>query len=215
MANKSVLKISWSIQISSTSIPPLFLAPALQSLPVTSQLGQPQSQSHSFTSTPCPQARPRHREKNKSRGVSAIRRTGPRVPLSVSKYPLPMPVHNPPLRKEFKTRKDHGLWGFFNEERTAMTTPEDLNAHGRSWTYAELANKHWLDLFKLWWMCVRERNWLETEALERKRREAGYGDYEGEHREKTVSWLQFSLFIQNFFVGLLRPQLEHDYNDEK
>lgn len=36
-------------------------------------------------------------------------------------------------------------------------------------------------------MGVRERNWLATEANERNRVKAGYGDYEGEEREKTVS----------------------------
>ncbi len=69
-----------------------------------------------------------------------------------------------------------------------MTPPVDLNAHGRSWTYPELVIKSWQDLWYIWWMCVKERNWLSTEANERKRVEAGYGDWEGQHRDKIVRY---------------------------
>lgn len=184
MANHSqVLKLSRSAFLNTKYLPPLFLAPALQSLYLISwdPLSRP------FSSTPGAPARLGNRARNKSRGVSAIRRTGPRVPLSISKYPLPEPVWDPPLRKEFKTRDDHGLWGFFNEARTAMATPEDLNAHGRAWTYAELANKAWDHLWQIWWRCVKERNWLATEANERQRVDAGYGAAEWKERDDTVS----------------------------
>jgi large subunit ribosomal protein L47 len=40
----------------------------------------------------------------------------------------------------------------------------------------------------LWWVCVRERNRLSTERHERKKAEAGYGDYESEEREAEVGW---------------------------
>jgi large subunit ribosomal protein L47 len=144
----------------------------------------------------------RNREKNKSRGVSAIRRTGPRVPLSVSKYTLPEPVWNPPGRQAFKTREDHGLWGFFNEERTAMTPPEDLDAHGRAWSRLELVNKDWDDLWKIWWKCVRERNWLSTDTAERQRMDAGYGDGESAERDEQVSFT-IRVFGVAAVVGLM------------
>lgn len=35
---------------------------------------------------------------------------------------------------------------------------------------------------------MKERNWLSTDALERQRAEAGYGDYEMEERVETVCW---------------------------
>ncbi len=185
-------------------MPPVFLAPALQPfLRLTSSNPAsrtshhyPQHQHrHPFSTTAQPQSRLRNREKNKSRGVSAIRRTGPRVPLSMSKYPLPEPVWDPASRKEFKTRDDHGLWGFFNEQRMPMTAPEDLDAHGRAWTTAELARKNWDDLWIIWWRCVRERNYLATEAHERKRVEAGYGEAESKERVVEVSYHHFTYFF--------------------
>jgi large subunit ribosomal protein L47 len=180
-------------------MPPLFLAPALQNLrPVTSPSSPnpnpPSLQIHHhhqhrpFSATTAPQIRLRNREKNKTRGVSAIRRTGPRVPLSVAKYTLPEPVWHPAGRDAFKTREDHGLYGFFNEARTSMTLPEDLDAHGRAWTEKELANKNWDDLWKIWWKCVRERNWLSSDAAERKRMDAGYGEGEFVERDMQVSF---------------------------
>lgn len=57
---------------------------------------------------------------------------------------------------------------------------------GRSWTVGELRSRDWDTLHQLWWVCVKERNRLATEKLERKRLDAGYGDFENEERDKTV-----------------------------
>jgi len=38
----------------------------------------------------------------------------------------------------------------------------------------------------LWWVCVKERNRLATEKIERYRLDAGYGDYENKNRDDTV-----------------------------
>ncbi len=76
-----------------------------------------------------------------------------------------------------------------------MTAPEDLDAHGRAWTIAELARKNWQDLWIIWWRCVRERNYLATEAHERKRVEAGYGAAESKERVAEVSYTSPFSFV--------------------
>jgi large subunit ribosomal protein L47 len=57
---------------------------------------------------------------------------------------------------------------------------------GRAWTVGELRSRDWETLHQLWWVCVKERNRLATEKIERKRLNAGYGDYENQERDKTV-----------------------------
>lgn len=57
---------------------------------------------------------------------------------------------------------------------------------GRAWTIGELRTKDWEALHQLWWVCVKERNRLATEKIERHRLQAGYGDRETENRDKTV-----------------------------
>jgi len=179
----------------SSYLPPIFLAPALTQLclPTATSRARPVSYSHSpsksrpFSTTSPHQTRPVRREKNKSRGVSAIRRTGPRVPSPIAKYELPRPVLDPRARKEFKTNPNHGLWGFFNTDKTAMSSPEEELAHGRAWTYAELNYKSFEDLHSLYWVCVKEKNRIATAAKERARVFAGYGDYESQSRNREVS----------------------------
>jgi hypothetical protein len=60
------------------------------------------------------------------------------------------------------------------------------NGTGRSWTIGELRSRDFDTLHQLWWICVKDRNRLATEKIERKRLEAGYGDYENQQRDKTV-----------------------------
>ena len=67
---------------------------------------------------------------NKERGVSALRRTGLKYPVSMSKEPLPQPVLDPEKRSKVKVDEDHGLWGFFNEKRQALSTPIEDMAFG-------------------------------------------------------------------------------------
>lgn len=195
MANAPLTSVRRIQTLSSSYLPPLFLAPALAHLsfvPSTSLAPHtlrphPHCKARSFSATSCHQSRPVRREKNKSRGVSAIRRTGPRVPLPIAKYELPRPVTDPSARKEFKTNPKHGLWAFFNADKTAMSSPEEEHGHGRAWTYAELSYKSFEDLHGLYWVCVKERNRIATAKKERHRVYAGFGDYESQNREAAVS----------------------------
>ena len=63
---------------------------------------------------------------------------------------------------------------------------------GKPWSVAELEEhmeaqrQDGNDLHSLWWTCVKERNRLATEKLERARVNAGYGDYENQHRDEAV-----------------------------
>lgn len=53
-----------------------------------------------------------------------------------------------------------------------------LDSLGRAWSVEELRRKSWEDLHRLWWLCVKERNILYTQSLERKRLDPGFGEYE-------------------------------------
>ena len=112
-----------SVYIAET--PPIFLAPTLACL-----FASTNHQSKFSTSTSlCAR---RRRDANPGRGVSALRRTGLRFPVGMSKVPLPEPVLNRKRREKVKVDKEHGLWGFFNKNRTSLSTPEENNSHGMS-----------------------------------------------------------------------------------
>jgi large subunit ribosomal protein L47 len=148
-----------------------------------------QIQTSSFSSS-SPNAYPR--DYNRERGVSTVRRTGPRQPLSVSKNPLPKPVLDPTMRSKVNVDPDHGLWEFFHSKEKPMNTPEEDSEHGRSWSVEELRHKSWEDLHALWWACCKERNRIATENYERERLKAGYGSFEAQRRGITV---RFALAI--------------------
>lgn len=107
---------------------PTFLAPAL-----AGPNGLVQLQSLQFSTSAQLFKRQSHRSKrdtNPNRGVSALRRTGLRNPVSMSKFPLPKPVLSSHTRPKPTVDENHGLWGFFNEQRTTLSTPQEDKAHG-------------------------------------------------------------------------------------
>jgi len=127
-----------------------------------------------------------NRDANKTRGESAIRRTGTRWRLSVSDEPLPRPV-KPENLPTLETDPNHGLWEFFADRLTVASPPEEDAKHGRGWTVEELRAKSWDDLHRLWWVCVKERNRIATARWERKRSQLGFGDAEADSRDAEVS----------------------------
>lgn len=106
-------------------LPPPYLAPSLHF-----SLGRKTPvQSSGFSSTAAVAGR--GRDLSKSRGVSAIHRSGPKFRLGVSKYQLPTPA-SPELTGPHHPTPDHGLWGFFPKGKAALGTPEYDVAHGLS-----------------------------------------------------------------------------------
>lgn len=126
-----------------------------------------------------------NRDHNKQRGISAMRRTGPREHLSVSPMMLPRPVA-PEEFPAVATDPGHGLWEFFYGDKKPLNTPKEDMVHGRAWTVEELRKKKWEDLHALWWVCIRERNRIATGNAERKKGGYGYGAAESRDREIAV-----------------------------
>jgi len=89
-------------------------------------------------------------------------------------------------RSKVQVDQDHGLWDFLPANRANMSTPEELNAHGRGWTVPELRNKDWDDLHRLWWVCLKERNRIQTILGEMQRIERVYGEVESANRDLEV-----------------------------
>lgn len=125
-----------------------------------------------------------------------LRHTGlrPRQTLSVKKnkdFEVPKPVK---VKPKAQGDEDHGLWAFFPEDKKLLRTPAEESQFDKPWTVDDLETYFERqgvvdvegDLHSLWWACVKERNRLATEKLERARVEAGYGDHENQQRDEAV-----------------------------
>lgn len=179
---RSVLTFFLRPTIASSSPPPSFLTPSL-SLPIT--------QTKPFSSTASHNAR---KDRNPKRGISALRHTGlrKRQTLSVKLSALPKPVLDPRRRSAVEVNPEHGLYDFFNADRSSMMTPKELQAHGRAWIVSELRRKDWDDVWRLWWVCVKERNRVMTFLAERERlggQMGGYDEASGRMREVSLMFL--------------------------
>ncbi|OLN95610.1 54S ribosomal protein L4, mitochondrial [Colletotrichum chlorophyti] len=149
-----------------------------QWIPTTSP---PAAQASNFSTSAAHSVR-KTRDNNRLRGVSTMRRSGPREPLSVSWEKLPKPVN---YKAETAVDPNHGLWDFFYNKQL-VNTPKDDQSHGRAWTVEELRKKSWEDLHTLWYVCLKERNRISTTSRERERRKLGFGAFEANERDETV-----------------------------
>lgn len=127
MHRQSLLRLSRQYGASPlVELPPPYLAPSLHFSIIRSP-----TQSSSFSST----AAAAGKDLSKSRGVSAIHRTGPKHPLGVSKYPLPKPVLS--ARQARDPTPNHGLWEFFPKDKQALSSPEYDIAHGKHFSHVD------------------------------------------------------------------------------
>lgn len=181
---RSVLTSFLRPSVIQSSALPSFLVPSISLTQVSS-----------FSNTPSHNAR---KDRNPNRGISALRRTGlrKRQTLSVKLEDLPKPVLDPERRSKVQTNPEHGLNDFFNQEAETpgLMTPRELKSHGRGWTVLELRRKDWDDIWRLWWVCVKERNRIMT-FLEERQRMGGQidGASEAMGRMKEVSLITFDL----------------------
>lgn len=153
-------------------------------------------QRSSFSTSPVLEKRHKYRSRdnNRLRGVSSIRRTGPRQFLSVSDSPLPRSTITAGAKEAKEAMAlasrpeidpEHGLWQFFYDGQVAQPPTKDAS-FGRPWTAEELRRKSWDDLHRLWWVCVKERNRIATASVGRKHFDLGFGSFESEERDKAV-----------------------------
>ncbi|EPT05235.1 hypothetical protein FOMPIDRAFT_1021540 [Fomitopsis schrenkii] len=78
---------------------------------------------------------------------------------------------------DIKVNPNHGLYGFFRrteqDGEVKYDTLESMNStdakSGRSWTASELRRKSFMDLHTLWYVLLRERNLITTQAHEARR----------------------------------------------
>lgn len=164
-----------AVQPHPSTLPPPFLLPAFTTI-----------QRATFSSSPSPQAR---KDGNPNRGISPLRRKvttrfAKRVEKDIAN--IPQPVLDPRLRSAVEVDEDHGLWEFFGQDKNSLATPVEISAHGRGWTVAELRRKDWDDLWRLWWVCLKDRNRLATFEAEKERIGNLYGEEESKKRRKEV-----------------------------
>ncbi|KAI8928715.1 mitochondrial 39-S ribosomal protein L47 (MRP-L47)-domain-containing protein [Entophlyctis helioformis] len=81
-------------------------------------------------------------------------------------------AHQSPLtqtRSFSSTPSARGLEDFFDSGSSGWVWTETELPTGRAWTAAELRNKSFDDLHKLWWVCAKEQNKLYSQVAEARR----------------------------------------------
>ncbi|KAI1081739.1 MRP-L47-domain-containing protein [Whalleya microplaca] len=136
-----------------------------------------------FSSTPERTMRKPRRDNNRLRGVSVMRRSGPRFRMNIGKHQIPKPADYKP---DIKVDPNHGLWDFFYSKDEPILTPEKNAEHGRGWSVEELRHKSWDDLHRLWWVCVKEQNRISTMRKEGTRMKLQDGKDEMNERLQEV-----------------------------
>ena len=72
-----------------------------------------------------------------------------------------------PRVANFEVSPDHPLWQFFpegNKTTSPIRESEELDLDSREWTSAELRQKSFEDLHRIWYLALKERNILAREV---------------------------------------------------
>ena len=83
-----------------------------------------------------------------------------------------------PRVANFEVSPDHPLWQFFpegNKTTSPIRESEELDLDSREWTSAELRQKSFEDLHRIWYLALKERNILAREV--RLGESLGMGDF--------------------------------------
>jgi large subunit ribosomal protein L47 len=62
--------------------------------------------------------------------------------LSIQPWELPKPVVDPKKRSKMEVDADHGLWGFFNKDKTLLSEPQEDSNHGELSRHGNVNSEH-------------------------------------------------------------------------
>jgi hypothetical protein len=95
------------------------------------------------------------------------------------------PQHLQAIRQFTGSRLNLGLEEFFDSPKGWVWGDKELQT-GRPWLAAELRNKSFEDLHGLWWVCLKERNKLESQKQEARRFKLFFPHAERMHKVKEM-----------------------------
>ncbi|KAJ3207596.1 54S ribosomal protein L4 mitochondrial [Dinochytrium kinnereticum] len=113
-----------------------------------------------------------------------------------------------------------GLLDFFDTEK-GWSWRDNEKPTGRAWTAAELRGKSFEDLHRLWWVCIKEVNLLESQRIEarRFRRIFPHDDRVKQvkltmRRTKLVLWERRIMYLQSQAIVKLEVARRELYEKE-